>query len=84
MLRRNVLLWAVLLTALPATGIAQSDLCIPSPPLVPVEARSEQLRIDATERAQRELDRKGWEVKMFQVKKNNFCLFHCKQPLCHR
>src|SRR5215471_19975404 len=67
MFRRNVLLLAFL-TALPAVGFAQSDLCIQPLPSVPAEARAEQLRIDAAERTQREVERRGWEVKMFQVK----------------
>jgi hypothetical protein len=68
MFKRDVLLWVILFIALPATAIAQSDLCVQPLPSVPNEARAEQLRIDAQERAQREIDRKGWDVKMFQVK----------------
>jgi hypothetical protein len=68
MFRRHVLLLAVIFISLPAAGFAQSDLCVQSLPLVPNEARAEQLRIDAAERSQREIERRGWEVKMFQVK----------------
>jgi hypothetical protein len=52
----------------PTAALAQSDLCIPSLPSVPNEAKAEQLRIDAAERAQREADRRAWEVRMFTVK----------------
>jgi len=44
---------ALLLMLLPAVGSAQSDICIPGLPSVPNEAKAEQLRIDAAERAQR-------------------------------
>ena len=37
-------------------------------PNVPNEAKAEQLRIEAAERTQREIDRRGWEVKNFPVK----------------
>ena len=59
---------ALLLMLLPAVGSAQSDLCIPSLPSVPNEAKAEQLRIDAAERAQREDDRRDWDVRMFTLK----------------
>jgi hypothetical protein len=68
MFSRNVILSAVLLLALPVAGIAQSDLCVRPLPSVPNEARAEQLKIDAAERAQREIESRGWEVKMFPVK----------------
>jgi hypothetical protein len=68
MFRRNALWGMVLSIALPVAGFAQSDLCVQPLPSVPNEARAEQLRIDAGERAQREGERRGWEVKMFQVK----------------
>ncbi|HVQ64662.1 MAG TPA: hypothetical protein VMT78_09000, partial [Terriglobia bacterium] len=55
---------ALLLMLLPEVGSAQSDICIPGLPSVPSEAKAEQLRIDAAERAQREIDRKAWDVKM--------------------
>ena len=50
----RVSMTVLLLMLLPAVGSAQSDLCIPSLPTVPTEAKAEQLRIDATERAHRE------------------------------
>ena len=68
MFRRHVVLLAVIFISLSAAGFAQSDLCVQSLPSVPNEARAEQLRIDAAERSQREIERRGWEVKMFQVK----------------
>jgi hypothetical protein len=68
MFTRNIFLWVILFIALPAMGFAQSDLCIQPLPNVPNEARAEQLRIDSAERVQREAERRGWEVKMFQVK----------------
>ena len=68
MFKRNVFLWVILFIVLPSAAFAQSDLCIQPLPSVPNEARAEQLRIDAAERAQREVERRGWAVKMFQVK----------------
>jgi len=68
MFRRNVFFWMILFIIIPSAGFAQSDLCVQPLPSVPNEARAEQLRIDAAERAQREVERRGWEVKMFQVK----------------
>ena len=59
---------ALFLLLAPTAALAQSDLCIPALPNVPSEAKAEQLRIDAAERAQRESDRRSWEVKMFTVK----------------
>jgi hypothetical protein len=53
---------------LPAVVFAQSDLCVRSSEPVPTEARAEQLRIEAAERAARETERRGWDVKMFSVK----------------
>jgi hypothetical protein len=53
---------------LPATAQAQVDLCIPGSPTVPAEARAEQLRIEATERAQRESDRRAWQVLLYNAK----------------
>jgi hypothetical protein len=71
------------LILIPATGMAQSDLCVQPLPSVPTEARAEQLRIDAAERAQREGERRGWTVRMFPVKNitaaynplNALCIF---------
>ena len=68
MLKRNVLLWTVLFMTIPGVGLAQSDLCVRPLPSVPNEARAEQLKIDAAERAQRAAESRGWEVKMFPVK----------------
>src|SRR5262245_61218659 len=56
------------LVLLPVVASAQSDICIPPLPNVANEAKAEQLRIDAAERAQREADRRAWEVKMFSLK----------------
>ena len=56
------------LMLLPAVGSAQSDLCIPPLPSVPPEAKAEQLRIEANDRANREAERRSWEVRMFTVK----------------
>jgi hypothetical protein len=64
----KVLLSSVFLVLLPAVGSAQSDLCLPPLPTVPAEAKAEQLRIDASERANREAERRSWEVRMFTVK----------------
>ena len=84
---------ALLLLLLPAVGSAQSDLCIPSLPSVPSEAKAEQLRIDAAERAQREMDRKAWDVRMFTLKNaltnealRALCIFRIEvvnQPALH-
>jgi hypothetical protein len=59
---------AFFLMLLPAVGSAQSDLCIPPLPSVPAEAKAEQLRIEANDRAIRETERRPWEVRMFTVK----------------
>jgi len=59
---------AAFVMLLPAVGSAQSDLCVPALRDVPNEAKAEQLRIDASERAQREAERRSWDVKMFTVK----------------
>jgi len=64
----SVLFNALFVALMPAVAFAQSDLCIPSLPNVPNEAKAEQLRIDAAERQARETDRRSWEVKMFSVK----------------
>lgn len=63
-----VFISALFLVLLPAVAAAQADLCVPSLPQVPNEAKAEQLRIEAMERAQREAERRNWEVKMFTVK----------------
>lgn len=65
---REILFSAAFVLLVPVAAFAQSDLCIPPLPSVPNEAKAEQLKIDAAERAQRELDRRAWEVKMFTVK----------------
>jgi hypothetical protein len=67
MFRRYVLLLALFIS-LPAAGFAQTDLCIQPLQFVPNEARAEQLRVESVERVQREVERRGWEVKMFPVK----------------
>ena len=64
----RIFLSGILLMLLPGIGRAQSDLCVRPLPNVPNEARAEQLRIEAAERTQREIDRRGWEVKNFPVK----------------
>jgi len=84
---------ALLLMLLPAVGSAQSDICIPALSSVPNEAKAEQLRIDAAERAQREIDRKAWDVKMFTLKNTltndalrALCIFRIEvvnQPALH-
>lgn len=70
------------LVLIPAVSMAQSDLCLPSLPSVPSEAKAEQLRIQAQEKKDRELERRGWEVKMITVKNavpdrnlNALCIF---------
>ena len=84
---------ALLLMLLPAMGSAQSDICIPGLPSVPNEAKAEQLRIDAAERTQREMDRRGWDVRMFTLKNaltndalRALCIFRIEvvnQPALH-
>jgi hypothetical protein len=64
----NLILSGLFLVMLPALAVAQSDLCMTGYEPVPNEARAEQLRIQAAERAQRESDRRAWDVKMFSVK----------------
>ncbi len=71
---------------------AMADICLSSPPPEKSDqARAEQLRLEAAERAAREANRQGWEVKMFTVKNpiegaafNNFkslCIFRVEVVL---
>lgn len=73
---------ASFLVFIPAISVAQSDLCLKSLPPVPNEAKAEQLRIQAQEKKDRELERRSWEVKMITVKNavpdrnlNALCIF---------
>lgn len=58
----------LLAVLLPAAAFGQNNICRTASPSVPDQARAEQLRIEAAERAQREVERRGWEVKMVPVK----------------
>src|SRR5262245_44647111 len=77
------------LAALPVSSMA--DICLQGrEPERSDQARAEQLRLEAAERAQREADRRGWEVKNFTLKNtinerdNNFralCIFRVEVVL---
>jgi hypothetical protein len=78
----RILAAVAFLMFIPAVSMAQSDLCTPSLPSVPNEAKAEQLRIQAQERMSREVERRDWEVKMITVKNavpdrnlNALCIF---------
>jgi len=63
----KAVLAALFLAIVPVSAMA--DICVSSPaPEKSDQARAEQLRLQAVERAQRESDRRDWEVKMFKVK----------------
>src|SRR5688572_14856494 len=64
----KAVLIGIFLMFLPVAAHAQADLCIPGSPTVPAEARAEQLRIEASERAQRESDRRAWQVLLYNAK----------------
>ena len=66
-------LMAGLVTGLALIGasepaIAQSDVCVASPSTYNSNERVEAMKIEAMERAEREVVRKNWEVRMFSVK----------------
>jgi len=83
----------LILMALPVSAFAQSDLCVRSSEPVPSEARADQLKIEAAERAQRESERHAWEIKMFTIKNaisnstlQALCIFRIEvvnQPALH-
>lgn len=58
----------LLLITVCAPAIAQSDVCISELPSYSEQSRVEAMKIEAVERAQREIERRSWEVKMFPVK----------------
>jgi hypothetical protein len=63
----RIVLAGLFLTSLPVSSMA--DICEPSSaPEKSDQARAEQLRLEAAQRAQREAERRNWEVKMFTVK----------------
>src|SRR5688572_12931579 len=59
----------VIVSGLAPHGLyAQSDVCQPPTPSVPQEARVGLMQVQAQERAEQEVARRSWEVKMFSVK----------------